>query len=133
MHVSFAILNATTVIPVFMAELTDSSVLIALASNMEWALWSLPQVYAASLVLHWRRKMPLYRWLTVVRVAAIGSMVLAVFLIKPGPVLLLSFLGVYAVYSLAAGFRGTLLRYHRKNYTHRTPGRAVRRTALHWW
>lgn len=106
MHVSFAILNATTVIPVFMSELTDSSVLIALGSNMEWALWSLPQVYAASLVLHWRRKMPLYRWLTIVRVAAIGSMALAVFIVKPGPILLLSFLGAYAVYALSAGLSG---------------------------
>ncbi|UCE27554.1 MAG: MFS transporter, partial [Candidatus Coatesbacteria bacterium] len=103
---SFAVFGVTTVLPVFVKHLTDDNVWVALISNLEMAGWHLPQLFSAAFILHLMYKMPVYRVLAVVRVVTIGAIIILVVFIPPGPVLLLSFVAAYALYSLAGGLAG---------------------------
>jgi MFS family permease len=105
-NVSYAVFGVTTVLPVFVNHVTDNNLWIALLSNLEIAGWHLPQLFSAALVLHLTYKMPVYKVLAVVRVFAIGIIILLVLFVPPGSTLLLAFVGAYALYSLAGGLAG---------------------------
>jgi MFS family permease len=54
-------ISRSTIIPSFFSHLTSSSALIGLVSQFESIGWYLPQFIAASFVVHWPKKLPLYR------------------------------------------------------------------------
>jgi MFS family permease len=106
MNVSFAAFGVSTVLPVFVRHLTDNNIWVAFLSNLEMAGWHLPQLVSAAFVLHLKYKMPLYRYLAVVRTFTVGAIILLVVVIPPGPVLLITFVAAFSVYSLAGGLAG---------------------------
>ncbi len=70
--VTSAIFDASTVLPVFVGTLTANPIWVGVVSQLDGVCWPLPQLFAASRVLHLPRKLPFYRETMVVRVAAIG-------------------------------------------------------------
>lgn len=100
--------NRTTIIPLFMASLGAPSVLIALTSLAETLGWHLPQFFAARLIVHKPRKMPLYRNAGLVRIAGMMLAVASAWLVPtlgPGWCIVLFTLG-FGLFSLSSGFAG---------------------------
>jgi len=98
----------TTIIPSFFSHLTSSSALIGLVSQFESIGWYLPQFIAASFVVHWPKKLPLYRFGWWVRSAALFSLA-AVTLWSPGAALLLAAtILLYATFAVGAGLSGVV-------------------------
>jgi len=105
-HIYFAIFNPATVIPVFVATLTANPIWVALAGQLDAIAWPLPQLFAASRILHLRRKLPFYRATAVVRVLFVAALAALPFVAPPGPALLVAFLVCYGALNLAAGLAG---------------------------
>jgi MFS family permease len=105
-NVSSAIFDAATVLPVFVGTLTANPVWVALAGQLEAICWPLPQLFAASLVLHLRRKLPFYRATAFARVLFVVVLAALPFVLAPGAGLLAAFLAVYAALQLAGGLAG---------------------------
>jgi MFS family permease len=107
-----AVLGGTTVLPIFISNLTASKVLIGLAGTLGDAGWFMPQLAVANIIEHRERKMPLYLWSGIVRMAAIWAIAIAVAVAghKAGHagsgLLLAGFFILYSTYSLAGGVAG---------------------------
>lgn len=103
-----ALIGGTTVLPLFISQLTASKVLIGLSGTMGNAGWLLPQLVVANLVQHLKRKMPIYIWSGVVRIICIWAIALTVaFLVgSRASLFLVLFFILYSVYTLAAGVAG---------------------------
>ena len=57
--VGMSLTSATTVLPAFVAALTDSEMLVGIASGLSSAAWLLPQLVIASMISHRPRHKPL--------------------------------------------------------------------------
>jgi len=55
----------TTVIPLFIATLTNSTILIGLVASLHMIGWQLPQLFTAGMVAKRRRFLPLVLWTTI--------------------------------------------------------------------
>ena len=103
-----ALIGGTTVLPLFISELTASKVLIGLSGTMGNAGWLMPQLVVANLIQHLKHKKPVYVWAGVVRIICIWAIALMVALLvgsRAGLFLVLFFI-LYSIYTLAAGVAG---------------------------
>jgi hypothetical protein len=105
-HISFAIFNPATVVPAFVGALTANPVWVAVAGQLDAICWPLPQLFAASRVLHLRRKLPFYRATAVARGAAVALLAALPFVLAPGPALLVAFLFAYGALNFTGGLAG---------------------------
>ncbi len=105
-HIYFAVFNPATVIPVFVGALTANPIWVAVAANVDAVCWPLPQLWAASRILHRRRKLPFYRATAAARVMLIAAVAALPFILAPGAGLLAAFLVFYAALNLTAGLAG---------------------------
>jgi hypothetical protein len=105
-NVFLAVFNPATVVPAFVGTLTDNPVWVAVAGQLDAVCWPLPQLFAASLILHQRRKLPFYRGTALARGLIVAALAAMPFLLAPGPALLVGFLVAYGALSLAAGLAG---------------------------
>lgn len=105
-HIYFAVFNPATVVPAFVGTLTANPVWVALAGQLDAICWPLPQLFAASRILHLRRKMPFYRGTAVVRVVVVALLAALPFVLAPGSALLVAFLVAYAALNFTAGLAG---------------------------
>jgi hypothetical protein len=105
-HIFFAVFNPATVVPAFVGALTANPVWVAVAGQLDAICWPLPQLFAASRVLHLRRKMPFYRATAVVRVVVVAGLAALPFIFAPGPALLVGFLVAYGALNFAGGLAG---------------------------
>ncbi|MHB1296163.1 MAG: MFS transporter [Anaerolineae bacterium] len=60
--IGMSFIGATTVIPALVALLSDSKVMVGLASGIGTGAWLLPQLFIAGAVARMRRKRPLILW-----------------------------------------------------------------------
>jgi MFS family permease len=103
-----ALISHSTIIPSFFSHLTSSSALIGLVSQFESIGWYLPQFIAASFVVHWPKKLPLYRLGWWVRGAALFSLA-GVTLWSPSSGMLLALAVLfYASFAVGAGLSGVV-------------------------
>ena len=105
-NISLAVLNPATVVPAFVGALTANPVWVAVAGQLDAICWPLPQLFAASRILHLRRKMPFYRGTAVVRGAIVALLAALPFIFAPGPALLVGFLVAYGALNFTAGLAG---------------------------
>jgi MFS family permease len=98
-------IDGSTVIPVFLSRLTQSSALIGFAASLSDLGWLLPQVLVAPWVARFPRQLWLYRRAAVVRGAALALLAAAIWPLQGHPAALLAaFLACYATYCLGGGF-----------------------------
>ncbi len=98
----------STIIPSFLSHLTSSSPLIGVVSQFESIGWYLPQFIAASFVVHWPKKLPLYRIGWWVRSVALFSLA-AVTLWSPSSAALLALaIALYAMFAAGSGLSGVV-------------------------
>ena len=99
------VLGGTTVLPIFISQITASKVLIGLAGTMANAGMFMPQLVVANLIEHLKRKMPVYTWSGAVRIATMWAIAFLVAFAGhvSSAVLLSGFLILYAAYCLAGG------------------------------
>jgi hypothetical protein len=105
-HIFFAVFNPATVVPAFVGALTANPVWVAVAGQLDAICWPLPQLFAASRVLHLRRKMPFYRATAVVRGGVVAGLAALPFILPPGRGLLAGFLVAYGALNFAGGLAG---------------------------
>jgi hypothetical protein len=105
-HIFFAVFNPATVVPAFVGALTANPVWVAVAGQLDAVCWPLPQLFAASRILHLRHKMPFYRATAVVRGAVVAGLAALPFILAPGPGLLAGFLVAYGALNFAGGLAG---------------------------
>ncbi len=105
-HIYFAVFNPATVVPAFVGALTANPVWVAVAGQLDAICWPLPQLFAASRVLHLRRKMPFYRATALARGVMVALLAALPFVLAPGPALLVGFLVAYAALNFTAGLAG---------------------------
>jgi hypothetical protein len=105
-HIFFAVFNPATVVPAFVGALTANPVWVAVAGQLDAICWPLPQLFAASRVLHLRRKMPFYRATAVVRGGIVAGLAALPFILVPGRGLLAGFLVAYGALNFAGGLAG---------------------------
>jgi MFS family permease len=107
-NMSEALIGGTTVLPIFVSNITSSKVLIGLSGTMSMAGWFLPQLVVANLIETIKRKRPIYFWSGVVRIVTIWTIALSVPLVRStwaGSFLVLFFL-LYSIYVIAGGVAG---------------------------
>ena len=71
-----ALIGGTTVLPMFISELTASKVLIGLSGTMGNAGWLMPQLVVANLIQHLKQKKPVYIWAGIIRIICIWAIAL---------------------------------------------------------
>jgi MFS family permease len=103
-----ALIGGTTVLPIFISNLTASKVLIGLSGTMGNAGWLMPQLVVANLIQHLRRKRPIYVWAGLVRIVCIWAIAFLVAFLAGSRVglFLVAFFLLYSIYTLAAGVAG---------------------------
>jgi MFS family permease len=103
-----ALIGGTTVLPIFISNVTSSKILVGLSGTMGNAGWFMPQLIVANLIQHVNRKKPVYVWAGVVRIVAIWTIAMLVGLLagaRAGLFLVIFFV-LYSVYCLAGGVAG---------------------------
>lgn len=107
-NVSGVFLSASTIIPLFVSNLTDSKIIIGLAGSIENIGWYLPQIVAAGLTLHHSRQLRIYKQAAYFRIFSFALLVLAVFFLplKNPALCLVAFLLLLTLYSLSGGMAG---------------------------
>lgn len=107
-EVAVAFLGFSTVIPVYLSNLTDTGWVIGFASTIPMAGWLLPQLFLARIWENRPYKKPLYLLGTTVRLSMLLAAISVVyFLSTAAPRLaLLLFLLFLSLYSIGAGFCG---------------------------
>uniref|UniRef100_A0A832I2R3 MFS transporter n=1 Tax=Eiseniibacteriota bacterium TaxID=2212470 RepID=A0A832I2R3_UNCEI len=98
-------IDAHTVIPVFLARLTESRALIGLGSSLVEIGWLAPQFAVAPWVARRPRQLAVYRRAAVVRAGALGLFAALLWPLMAHPAALLAaFFLLYGAYCLGAGF-----------------------------
>jgi MFS family permease len=97
------VLSTELVMTWFLSELTDSNLLISLLVPIEMGSWYFLQLLLSGYVHRQPRALPLYRSMAVVRVAAVALLALATLILSRPGVLLVVFLLMFALNSVAAG------------------------------
>jgi hypothetical protein len=106
-QMGIAFVDPSTVLPVFINELTRSELAVGAVSAVAGAGWLLPQLFVANYVQVMPRKLPVYRWAAVVRLAAMFGLVAALYVLGGRARLILPvFLVLYAVFMFAGGAGG---------------------------
>jgi len=106
-NLASAFVRGSSVLPAFLSQLTSSKVLIGLSSNLEFAAWSLPQMFVAGLVGHKGRKLPLYIRMAALRSLFFGGLTVAIFLFGGHKELMLPlFFCLFSLYAIAGGIAG---------------------------
>jgi MFS family permease len=103
-----AFLSDTTVLPLFISNLTGSRILVGLAGSLERASWPLPQVIVAPFAERTERKMPIYLYTAALRFFSLLCLSIVVFTVgRYSTFLFLSlFFMILAIYSLSGGVAG---------------------------
>jgi MFS family permease len=102
---AYAFVDPTTVLPVFVSELTGSTVAVGLISLIAVGGWMLPQLLAANVLQARSRDMPTYWAAAVVRVLCWPGVAVSAYLFaahRPGAALL-GFLLFYGFFTCAGG------------------------------
>ncbi len=106
-NASAAFVSGTTILPVYISQLTNSKVLIGLFSTLESFGWFFPQLFAAIFIVHRRKVLGFYNDLSYLRLGFFGAAIAGVFIFSGNPDgALLSFGISYGLLSIAAGFAG---------------------------
>jgi MFS family permease len=103
-----ALIGGTTVLPIFISNVTTSKVLVGLSGTMGNAGWFMPQLVVANLIQHVNRKKPVYVWAGVVRIVTIWTIAVTVALLAGSRAarFVVIFFVLYSVYCIAAGVAG---------------------------
>jgi MFS family permease len=106
-NASAAFLSGSTILPVFISQLTNSKVLIGLFSSIENFGWFFPQLFAAVFIVHRKRVLGFYNKLSYLRFGFFVLAIVGIFAFSNNPVgILISFGVCYALVNIAAGFAG---------------------------
>jgi len=106
-NAALAFLSGSTILPVFISQLTDSKVLIGLFSTMESFGWFFPQMFAAAFIAHRARLLGFYIILSYLRLGFFALAIGGIFLFsKNHNSILISFGIAYFCLSISAGFAG---------------------------
>ncbi len=106
-NASAAFVSGSTVLPVYISQLTSSKALIGLFSALENFGWFFPQLFAAMFIVHRRRVLGFYNNLSFWRLFFFGATISGVFIFSGNPRGMLVSLGIcYALLNIAAGFAG---------------------------
>jgi hypothetical protein len=100
------LMDPTLVLVAFVGALTQSPFWLGLVVPLRDGAWFLPQLWVSGFLQSQPRKITLYRWMVVVRMASWLLLVAAVFILRQPGWMLLAFFLAYGVYSLAAGVGG---------------------------
>lgn len=105
---AWAFTSTSTVLPLFISQLTPSQFLVGLASTLEALGWFLPQIAIAAITLHRREQKPVYIKTAFLRGGSfLLFAVLVFFLGKENPsYLLAAFFFLFSLYSLGGGLAG---------------------------
>jgi len=103
-----AFVNPVTVIPTFVARLTDSDLIIGLISGFGMSGWFLPQFFSGTYLRSQPHKRPVYVYTAFLRAFGLLLAVLAVYFLTrySAAAALLGFALGYAVYALGGGVGG---------------------------
>ena len=103
-----AFIDPFTVLPVFITRLGGSGAVVGLVAATYAAGWFLPQLFVAPYVEVRRRVLPIYTWMTVVRLSAYATLIAAVFLLDPSraDLMILAVAGAFAFTTISAGVTG---------------------------
>jgi hypothetical protein len=97
------VLNTQLVVAWFLSGLTDSNLLLSLTAPIESGSWFFLQFLLSGYVQRKPRTLPLYRQAAAVRIVVSTLLVLAAFTLDNAKALLIVFLLVFAINSLAGG------------------------------
>jgi len=106
-NAALAFLSGSTILPVFISQLTDSRVLIGLFSTLESFGWFFPQLFAAVFIAHRSRVLGFYNSLSWLRLAFFAMAIGGIFIFSDDPhAILIAFALGFTLLSIAAGFAG---------------------------
>jgi MFS family permease len=106
-NAALAFLSGSTILPVFISQLTESKVLIGLFSTLESFGWFVPQLFAAAFIAHRPRVLGFYNALSFLRLGFFGLAIGCIFLFWDDPhVILIAFGLSFVCLSIAAGIAG---------------------------
>jgi hypothetical protein len=97
------VLNTQLVVTWFLSGLTDSNLILSLAAPVESGSWFFLQFLLSGYVQRKPQTLPLYRKVAAIRIVVTTLLVLAAFSLENPDALLIIFLLVFAVNSLAGG------------------------------
>ncbi len=102
---SQALIGSSTVLPLFVASLTDKKWLIGLGSILDIAGWFLPQIIGSYFILKRVYRLSWYRLMGIIRILAVGSIAVATYYLGGDhrSVLLPIFLLLEIVYAMGGG------------------------------
>lgn len=105
---AWAFTSTSTVLPLFISQLTPSQILIGLASTLEALGWFLPQIAIAAITLHRKNQKPIYIKTAFLRGGSFFLFAILVFFLgKEGPTyLLVTFFFLFSLYSFGGGLAG---------------------------
>ncbi len=104
---ALAFLSGSTVIPVFISQLTDSKILIGLFSTLESFGWFAPQLFTALFIAHRDKVLGFYNNLSFARLFFFGIATATVFIFSQNhSLILLSFAISFTIYAIASGIAG---------------------------
>ncbi|MGH8005110.1 MAG: MFS transporter, partial [Limisphaerales bacterium] len=107
-NASGAFLNANTILPLFVSQLTDSRFLVGTAAALHEVGWFIPQLFVAAATAHRPRHKPFYVRAAFFRLAVFTALLASIFFSsyqRPEQVLFFFFL-FYGLYSIGGGFAG---------------------------
>jgi MFS family permease len=106
-NAALAFLSGSTILPVFISQLTDSKVLIGVFSTLESFGWFFPQLFAALFIAHKSKVIGFYNRLSWLRLGFFALAIAGIFIFAGHPKsILLSFGISFTLLSIAAGFAG---------------------------
>jgi MFS family permease len=106
-NAALAFLSGSTILPVFISQLTESRILIGLFSTMESFGWFFPQLFAAVFIAHRPRVLGFYNNLSGLRLGFFAFAIAGIFFFADNPhSILISFVIFFGGLSIAAGFAG---------------------------
>jgi MFS family permease len=100
-----AFVDPFTVLPVFIARMGGSSLLVGLVSALYGAGWFLPQAFVSRIVESRRRVLGIYRSMGILRVATMATATMTIFMVSPERSLLFLslFIGSLLLTNIGAG------------------------------
>lgn len=102
-NVYTVVMNSQLVVTWFLSELTDSNLILSLTVPIEYGSWFFLQFLLSGYIQRKPRAMPLYRQMAVVRILVSGLLVLATFTLDNSQTLLIVFLLMFTINSVAGG------------------------------
>jgi MFS family permease len=106
-NAALAFISGSTILPVFISQMTDSKILIGFFSTLESFGWFAPQLFAAALIAHKSKLIGFYNRLSFLRLGFFALAIGGIFLFVGRPQsTLLAFGANFVFMSIAAGFAG---------------------------